>query len=101
VKFEPNNHPLAIAASAAVALRIRELERDGGPTEGERERVRAFGRELGSRADVLMMGGGKPGEVEELFAKLVDGLAVLAFCPGGVKFAGEHFAAGPMNGAAQ
>lgn len=87
------NPVLAIALSAAVPLRIRAYQEQGGPQESDRERVRSFARVLGEKGDVLQYGSKKSGEAAELFNRLSDALAVLAFQPGGVVFAGERWEA--------
>jgi hypothetical protein len=48
---------------------------------------------IGAHGDVLQYGGGKRGEAAKAFNVLAEGLALLSFCPGGVKFAGMHFGA--------
>jgi hypothetical protein len=50
------------------------------------------------RGDVLMYGGGKKGQAAEVFNYLASGLAALAYCPGGVNFAGSHYC--PVEAAA-
>lgn len=48
---------------------------------------------IASRGDVLQFGGGKKGEAAELFNILARALAVMAYVPGGVRFAGNHWEA--------
>lgn len=43
------------------------------------------------RGDVLMYGGGRKGQVAEVFNHLARGLAAAAYQPGGVDFAGQHW----------
>lgn len=85
------NSPLALALSCAVPLRIMEYERSGGPTEVDYERCRGYGDLLGEKGDILQFRGGKPGETAKVFNALADGLAVMAFCPGGVTFCGTRY----------
>ena len=85
------NQPLSIALSVAVPLRIAELERIGGPSAEETKKVVNLGKELSFLGDVLLFGGGKKGEVAELFNGLVNAIAVLSFCPVGVKLFGSHW----------
>lgn len=84
---------LPLTLSVAVPLRVVEYQRRGGPTDADRERVREFASVLGAKGDILQFGGGKPGEVAEVFNGLADALAVLAFQPGGVHAFGHHFQA--------
>jgi len=87
------DHLLAIALSAAVPLRIAEYKARGGPGDDDFARVRASANTIAERADNLMYRGKKPGEAAQLFNTLADALAVLAFCPGGVRFAGARYEA--------
>jgi hypothetical protein len=83
---------LLLTLEVAVPLRIAEFRAQGGPTEADLASARAFGIELASRGDVLLFGG-KKGEAAEMFNRAARALAVLAYCPGGVRFAGAHWAA--------
>lgn len=46
---------------------------------------------LAERADNLMFGNKKKGETAQVFNALAEGLAVAAYQPGGVTFAGRHW----------
>lgn len=46
---------------------------------------------INSCGDILQFGGGKPGEVTDVFNHLARGLAALAFQPGGVDVANAHW----------
>lgn len=86
---------LTTALEAAVPLRIAEIRRLGHDVwvqTVEQRRV-VWAEAIASRADVLMFGGGKKGEVATLFGQAVDAIAHLAFAPGGVKLFGCHFEA--------
>lgn len=56
----------------------------------------AHAQDIASRSDVLMFGG-KRGEAGKLFGILARCLACLAFQPGGVRFAGAHWAVDPVQ----
>lgn len=88
-----STHPLAIALSCAVPLRIAEYEARGGPSPADLDRVRGHAGLIAERADIVLYRGKKKGEAAAVFAALADGLAVMAFCPGGVRFAGSHYEA--------
>jgi hypothetical protein len=45
--------------------------------------------------DVLMYGGGQPGQVASVMGYLARGIAALAWAGGGVTFAGQHWCAEP------
>lgn len=86
-------HPLAVMLDCAVPLYIAELEARGGPDDADIEAARAFSSVLAARGDVLLYGG-KPGEAGGLADRAARGVAVLAFCPGGVTLFGRHWEAG-------
>jgi hypothetical protein len=75
----------------AVPLRILEYEKVGGPTEPDLARTQSFGIVLAEKGDVLLFGGKKKGEAAELFNRLADAVAVMAFCPGGVKVGSARY----------
>jgi hypothetical protein len=72
------------AVELAVSLKIQELQESGGPNTQQFEEAKSF-------SSILLFGGGKKGEVAELFNRLVFALAVMAFIPGGVRFCGLTF----------
>lgn len=47
--------------------------------------------EVASKGDILQFGSKKKGETARAFNRLARGLALLAYQPGGVDFAGEHW----------
>lgn len=59
---------------------------ESGPTEAQRQR--AGGHEtnihVASHADLLMFGAGSSADRERVFIELVEGMALLAFVPGGI-----------------
>lgn len=84
---------LCVSLSAAVPLRILEYQSRGGPSDSDFERVRGYAEILGEKGDILQFRSKKKGETAEIFNKVADGLAVMAFCPGGVKFRELRFEA--------
>jgi hypothetical protein len=93
-----NFENLMSALTAAVELRILELGRAGGPTDADTDRARERVRPVASSSDVMTFGTRRePGTAAEIVAAIADGLAVLAFCPGGVTFAGRRWAVGKHN----
>ena len=82
---------LRIALSAAVPLRIMALRARGGPSDFDVKMVREASQLLGEKGDLLMFRGRKHGETAKVFSVLAESLAVLAFCPDGVTFFGEHW----------
>ena len=82
---------LRIALSAAVPLCIVAAQARGGPKDVDWQIVQETGDLLGAKADLLMFLGEKFGETARVFNALAASLAILAFCPGGVTFLGEHW----------
>lgn len=89
------NGLLGIALSAAVPLRIMELNRlDPASRERVIARWAADAVEpVASRGDILMYRSKKSGATAEVFNHLAKGLAALACSPGGVTFQGQHWEA--------
>jgi hypothetical protein len=83
---------LQIHVPPAVRLYLRK----GVPDEEDRERVRGYALDIGSFGDTILFPDGKGGEKAHL-AKLVDGVAVLSFSPGGVHLLGLDFEAAKMQ----
>jgi hypothetical protein len=68
-----------------------EFADNGGPTDADIGRARDFADKLACKGDILQFGGGKKGEVAELFNELARSIAVMSFTPGGVKLFGAHY----------
>jgi hypothetical protein len=86
---------LSIALSAAVPLRIAEIQQHGhdawwATVQAKREEWVAA---IAHKGDILMFRGGKKGESAAVFNLTAEALAHLAFCPGGVTFMDQHFEA--------
>jgi len=77
--------------SVAVPLWIERLR--GLSWEEKQKRVVDVPTLLGEKGDVMLFGGGEKGEAGEVFNRLAEGVAVLAFMPGGVNVFGCHFEA--------
>ena len=77
----------------AVFLRIKTLEQRGGPGAEDMARLMETSDMLGEHGDVLIYGGGKPGQCADLFNRTAQDIAVLAFVPGGVEIFGTKFEA--------
>ena len=86
-----SNNNLGIALSAAVPLHILRLKEKGGPDAADFQKASKFSSALGERGDILLFGGGKKGECADLFNSVAFGIAVLAFCPGGIDLFGQHW----------
>jgi hypothetical protein len=80
---------LPMFLQATVPLRIAELAEAGGATEDDIARVKGYASDFGTDGDALLFP--REGKTAEMAGKLVDALAVLAFQPGGVRFAELHF----------
>ncbi|HEY4036839.1 MAG TPA: hypothetical protein VGL94_23015 [Ktedonobacteraceae bacterium] len=88
---------MKLHVSAMVPLTIRELLRIGGPTQEHFDRARVIGQDIAERGDMLLFRSKKKGETAEMMNELVEGLAILAFCPGGFTFMGLTFDAQSMR----
>ncbi len=91
---QASGHPLLPALGAAVPLWVHDLYRNGGPTPADWQTLGQLGYQLAERGDILLFGSSRPGETAELFNRLAEALALLAFLPGGVRFGSLHFEAG-------
>lgn len=87
----PNTELLKITLAAAVPIWILELKRNSNPDE-LLVRAKRCGQYIAEKGDVLQFGG-KKGQAAQAFNALAEGLACLAFAPGGVTFCGLHFEA--------
>lgn len=83
-------HRLRARLQRDVPTAIRNYLSTGGPCDEDCERVRAYAHDLGTFGDVLLFPDGK-GNDEPHLKKLVDGVAALAFCPGGIHLFDLHF----------
>ena len=75
---------------AHVPPRIRYYLGKDGPSAQDVERVREYATDLGTFGDIILFPDGK-GKDKPHLEKLVDGVAVLSFCPLGVTLFGLHF----------
>jgi hypothetical protein len=85
-----NDTLLATTLEIAVPLWIEELR--GLPFEELQRRAKACAEVVAHKGDVILFKG-KKGESAEAFNRLTEGLACLAFAPGGVKAFGMHWQA--------
>ena len=80
---------------ATVPLLIKELLKQGGPTEHNYACIRSYGRFLAEHGDALMFH--KEGVVtSQVMDKPVAAVAVVAFCPGGIRVFGLTFDASTL-----
>lgn len=82
-----------LTIQSAVPIDIAKLAATGGPNDSQWDWVREFADDLGSLGDVLQFKEEKPGQAAVMMNRLTYALAILAFQPGGVTFAGLHFEA--------
>lgn len=82
---------LKAALGAAVPLWISVLQKKPGTYVLERSQV--CGQVVAEKGDVIQFRGKKKGESAEAFNRLAEGVACLAFAPGGVTAFGLHFEA--------
>lgn len=82
---------LIIALSATVPLWIMEIKTAGGVTADDISFAHNFARVPGEKGDILQYKSKKAGKSAKVFNGLARALAIMSFCPGGVKFRGEHW----------
>ncbi len=85
---------IAAHLDATVPSLIRELLEEGGPTEYHYQRLREHGRYLAEHGDAILFH--QKGTTSEAMNRLVAGVAILAFCPGGIRVFGCEFDARQM-----
>ena len=71
-------------------IRLLELRAQGGPNAGDIARVQRYIPDFVERGNDLFFSGGKTGATAERFEQLVEAIAVLAFCPGGITIFDHH-----------
>lgn len=91
----PNESLMRATLELAVPLWIEQVRH--WPEEYRAERRQVCGQAVAERGDVAQYRSKKKGESAEAFNRLAEGLALLAFAPGGVTFLGVTWKAGPHN----
>ena len=83
---------LPITLATAVPLHIERFRRSatGWPSDDDFREMESFGEVLGEKGDVLLFGG-KKGEAADLFNRLARAIAIMSFCPGGVRVFNQHY----------
>jgi hypothetical protein len=87
---------LSLALSTAVPIRMLRLIQRGGPEDEDFERVHRYVQDFVERGTDLFFPSGLEGVKADRFEQVVDAIAVLAFCPGGLTIFGEHYQ-GPVQ----
>jgi hypothetical protein len=57
------------------------------------KRARECSQVIAEKGDIILYKSKKLGESANAFNRMAEGVACLAFCPGGVKFLGQHWEA--------
>ncbi len=85
-----NDELLRMHLELCVPLRIWEYQQQDGPSDLDFARIRTeYSEYLGSHGDAILYR--EKDTTTRAMNMLVDGLAVLSFCPGGVTVFGLHF----------
>jgi len=87
----PDETLLAGMLEVAVPLWIEEL--NGKPWEYIQERAKECSQVVAEKGDIILFKSKKKGESAEAFNRMAEGVACLAFAPGGVDVFGLHFEA--------
>jgi hypothetical protein len=94
--MEASEAALRAALGAAVPLRIEALRRLDPVTFArafDRERLDALAQTVAEHGDDVLFLGRKKGESARVFNAVADGIALLAFAPGGVSLFGSSWVA--------
>ena len=70
---------------------IRRYIRAGGPRSEDYARAHSYALSLGEHGDDILFPTDKKGTDTEVMDKLVEAVAVLAFCPGGISIFGLDY----------
>lgn len=82
---------LCTSLQVAVPLWIEELKHQ--PLDRVLARAPECAQTVAEKGDILQFGSKKKGETAKVFNQLAEGVAILAFAPGGVRCFGLHFEA--------
>lgn len=82
---------LAISLSAAVPIWIHDLQQRADLPEYSQQRCPEISQIIAEKGDRLLYR--KKGETAGVFNALAEGIALLAFAPGGVTIFGNHYEA--------
>jgi hypothetical protein len=85
------NHPLRALLRIAVPRYIENLRASGGPTADDFAHAQESGARLAAKGDILLFGSNRVGETADLFNRVAQSIAVLAFVPGGVTLFNTHW----------
>ena len=96
-RLSGNNAILKISLEAAVPLWIAEIERAGGPSDEDYQTCRDFAGTLAEKGDRILYRSKVKGETAQLFNALARSIAVMAFCPGGIRLFGMRWEARPRG----
>jgi len=86
-----NDELLKLTLAAAVPIWIEQIRGDSPARRLERQK--RCGQVVAEKGDIIQFKSKKKGATAEAFNHLAEGLACLAFAPGGVTFFGLHFEA--------
>lgn len=77
----------------AVALRIVDIKRMGYIPEQLYQQLPEIASLMAEHGDILLYGGGKKGQVVDIFNKITLAITILAFQPGGIEIFDYKFEA--------
>ena len=82
-------HLIQVHLEAGVPEEIRRIEQRGGITPDDFERVRSHALHLATHGDALLFY--TKGQSAPAMTELIESVAVLSYCPGGISTFGLHF----------
>lgn len=93
--FQTSSWLIASHLETVVPFLIHDYMQQGGPSEQDFARARlVYPFEIGSHGDALLFR--EKGQTSRILHMLADGVAILAFCPGGITLFGCHFEVKPL-----
>ena len=95
-----NDALLVIHIQTVVPLTIMGIISSGGLTDSHIRKAQEYANVIAEKGDLILFKSKKKRGSAEAIHALCYGLAVLAFCPGGVTFAGQHFSSEDYKGVA-
>lgn len=90
-EWSPQYSLLTSTLQLAVPMWIDQMRRY--PWEHVQARAKVCSQHIAEHGDLILFKGKKKGESAEAFNRLAEGVACLAFAPGGVKLWGSHWEA--------
>jgi hypothetical protein len=80
-----------LADSLEVAVPLWVMRLQSVPFDQLMDRAKECSQVIAEKGDIILFRSNKKGETAAAFNTLAEGVAILSFVPGGVKFLGRHW----------